>query len=331
MNIGSVEKLLGKLSDINVLVLGDVGIDSYILGNVKRISPEAPVPIVEVYDNYNRLGLSANVVSNVRALGAKCRLVGVVGDDDNAELIKKDLIKIGVDTDGLVVDKDRPTTHKTRVLASRLQHVVRIDREDKSHISDRIKNQVVEKVEKFMGEADVVVIEDYGKGLLKSGVASDVISMCKKHGKRVFVDPSRHTDAMLYKNATLLKPNFDEAIILSGMDIEGEKALYECGMTLMKKLSLEYLVITRGKEGMTVFTKDAEPKTIPTFALEVYDVSGAGDTVIAALALAHSSGLNIYESAFFANTAAAIVVGKVGTSVASPSEIMEFLKEHSTR
>ncbi|MFH1223389.1 MAG: D-glycero-beta-D-manno-heptose-7-phosphate kinase, partial [Pseudomonadota bacterium] len=323
MNISSVEKLLGKLEDVNVLVVGDIGIDSYVLGNVKRISPEAPVPIVEVYDNYNRLGLSANVASNVRALGAKCRLVGVVGDDGNAELIRKDLVKMDVGTDGLVVDKDRPTTHKTRVLASRLHHVVRIDKEDKSHISENIKNQVVARVEKLMDETDIVIIEDYGKGLLKSGVAADVISMCKKRGKHVFVDPSRHTDSLIYKNATLLKPNFDEARILSGVDIEGEKALYECGMALMKKLGLEYLVVTRGKEGMTVFTKDAEPKTIPTFALEVYDVSGAGDTVIAALSLAFSAGFNIYESAFFANTAAAIVVGKVGTSVATPTEIME--------
>ncbi len=328
MQLNDISKLLEKITKIKIMVVGDIGLDSYIVGDVKKISPEAPVPVVDVNDNYSRLGLSANVVSNIRALGAECSLIGVVGNDENSELINKELVKIGVDPSGIVVCMDRPTTHKTRVLASRLHHVVRIDKEDRSPLADKSREQILSNIKKGLKHCDAVIMEDYGKGLFKADLGVDIINECIKAGKPVFVDPSRSTKANTYKGATLLKPNMDEARILSGVETDNEHMLYECGNKLMKDLSLEHLVITRGKEGMTVFAKGSEPKTIPTFALEVFDVSGAGDTVIACLALARSAGFNIYESAFFANSAAAIVVGKVGTSVVTPAEVMEFLREH---
>lgn len=328
MQLSDISKLLEKITTVNVLVIGDIGLDSYVVGSVKKISPEAPVPVVEVSDTYSRLGLSANVVSNIKALGANCRLVGLIGQDDNADIINKELVKIGVDTSDMVVDHDRPTTHKTRVLASRLHHVVRIDREEISPLSEAVRKNIMIKVKGALKDVDAVIMEDYGKGLFKGGFGAELIEACTKAGKPIFVDPSRHTKVETYHGATLLKPNLDEAKILSGVETDSEHLLSECGKTLMKQLDLQYLIITRGKEGMTVFSKNAEPKTIPTFALEVFDVSGAGDTVIASLALAYCAGFNVYESAFFANTAAAIVVGKVGTSVASPSELMDFLREH---
>ncbi len=328
MQLSDISKLLEKITKVNILVVGDIGLDSYIIGDVKKISPEAPVPVVEVSDSYNRLGLSANVVSNIKALGAKCKLIGIIGQDENATAINRELVKIGVDTSEMVVDHDRPTTHKTRVLASRLHHVVRIDREEKTPISEAVKQNIVLKVKASLNNVDAVILQDYGKGLFKADFGAELIDLCKKAGKPVFVDPSRHTKVATYRGATLLKPNLDEAKILSGIEADSEHLIYDCGKTLMKQLGLEYLIITRGKEGMTVFSKDAEPKTIPTFALEVFDVSGAGDTVIASLALAYCAGFNVYESSFFANTAAAIVVGKVGTSVPTPSEIMDFLREH---
>ena len=285
MKLNNISGLAQKFSKLNVLVFGDVGVDSYIIGEAKRISPEAPVPVVDVYDSYNRLGLSANVASNIRALGAKCTMVGVVGNDDNATILKNELEKIGVAGDGLVVDKERRTTNKTRVLASRLHHVVRIDKEDKHELSSTSQKQLLKNFASYLESSDVVVVEDYGKGIFRDELAAEIIKMCKSKKKEIFIDPSRYTDSVLYKGATLLKPNYDEAKILSGLDIDTETSLYECGNLLMNKLKLEYLVITRGKEGMTVFTKDKEPKTIPTFAIEVYDVSGAGDTVISALAL----------------------------------------------
>ena len=328
MQLSDISKLLEKISNIKVLVVGDVGLDSYVVGDVKKISPEAPVPVVEVSDSYSRLGLSANVVSNIKALGANCRLIGLLGKDDNADVINKELVKIGVDTSDMIVDHDRPTTHKTRVLASRLHHVVRIDREEKTPVSETIKDKIIKKLSSAVKDVDAVIFEDYGKGFFKDGFGLQLIEICKKAKKPVFVDPSRHTKPETYYGAKLLKPNLDEAKILSGIETDSEHLLYDCGKKLMKQLDLEYLVITRGKEGMTVFSKDSEPKTIPTFALEVFDVSGAGDTVIASLTLAYIAGFNIYESAFFANTAAAIVVGKVGTSTVTPTEIVDFLREH---
>ena len=275
------------------------------------------------------MGLSANVAGNIKALGANCTIVGVVGDDDNSRILQKELKGIGVTSEGIVVDKERQTTHKTRVLASRLHHVVRIDKEDKHELSNDIKKQVLKRFASHLDGADIVIVEDYGKGLFRGELATEIVQLCKSKKKELFIDPSRYTEPALYKGATLLKPNFDEAKILSGSDIDSEKYLYECGNLLMKKLGLEYLVITRGKEGMTVFTKDKEPKTIPTFAIEVYDVSGAGDTVIAALSLSHAAGLISMKVLFFANAAAAIVVAKVGTSVTTLDEIARFLKEHN--
>ena len=328
MKINDVEKLLGSLKKSKVLVVGDIGLDNYIVGDVKKISPEAPVPVVEVKEHYYRLGLSANVANNVKALGAKCDVIGVIGDDSNAEIIKKELRDIKIDTDGLIIDKNRPTTHKTRVLASRLHHVVRIDREDKTALPTPIKNKIIKKCDDMISAYDVIILEDYAKGFFKNGVASEIIDICNKAKKPVFIDPSRYTDPNFYKGATLLKPNFDEIKLISGVEIEDEKTLQKACAEVLKRLDLEYLVVTRGKEGMTVFSKKNKPHTIPTFALEVYDVSGAGDTVISSLALACSAGLNIYDSAFFANTTAAIVVGKVGTAIATPDEIIKFLKEH---
>lgn len=328
MKINDVERLLKSIKKSKVLVIGDLGLDSYIVGDVKKISPEAPVPVVEVNDHYYRLGLSANVANNVMALGADCEVIGVVGDDNNASLIRKELKGISVGTDGLIVDKSRPTTHKTRVLASRLHHVVRIDMEEKRAFSTEVKNKVLKRCRDLIPDSDIVIMEDYGKGLFKDTVANQIIGLCRKMDKPVFVDPSRYTEPEAYKGATLLKPNFEETKIIARAEIDDDKTMYRCCDELLKGLGLEYLVVTRGKEGMTVFSKKKKPHTIPTFALEVYDVSGAGDTVISALALAYSSGANIYDSAFFANTAAAIVVGKVGTATASPEEIIKFLKEH---
>lgn len=330
MKIKDVEKLLNSFNNLNVLVVGDVGLDNYIVGDVKKISPEAPVPVVEVKDYYHRLGLSANVANNVRALGGNCEVIGVIGNDANANIIKEELETIGVNTSGLIVDKDRPTTNKTRVLASRLHHVVRIDREDKRSISNTVKEKILKKVRDSINKNDVVILEDYAKGLFKDGVAGEIINICKKAKKPVLVDPSRYTDPLMYKGATVLKPNFEETKIISGVEIEDDATLCKTCSNVLKKLELDYMIVTRGKEGMTVFSKKQAPHTIPTFALEVYDVSGAGDTVISSLALAYASGVNIYDSAFFANTTAAIVVAKVGTAVATPEEIIKFLQEHKS-
>ncbi|MBN1114155.1 MAG: D-glycero-beta-D-manno-heptose-7-phosphate kinase [Oligoflexia bacterium] len=331
MNLKKVEKILDRIKNSNVLVIGDVGVDSYIVGKVDRISPEAPVPVVEVKETYHRLGLASNVVSNIVSLGGKCSIVGVIGSDPNAVYLKDELAALGVETEGLVVDESRPTTHKTRVLASKLHHVVRIDSENIKQPSARVRDELMEKLRNRIDAADVVVIEDYAKGIFKGGFSQDVIMLCNEKGKPVFTDPSRYTKIELFKGTTVFKPNLAEAQILSGIEIEDAESFVECGNRLMQILGSEYVVITRGREGMTVFSVNADMHTIPAFALEVFDVSGAGDTVIASLALAYSTSCGIDDAIFFANVAAAIVVGKVGTSVTAPSEIIKFLREHDVK
>ena len=189
-----IQKMMGLMDNAKVLVVGDVGLDSYIVGDVKKISPEAPVPVVEAHDSYHRLGLSANVANNVKALGAQCRLIGVIGNDQNASIIKDELKNIDVASDGLIVDAKRPTTLKTRVLASRLHHVVRIDHEDISPLSDDIKTAVMEQANAMIPWCDIVILEDYAKGLFANGISRQIIDLCRKNKKPVFVDPSRYTD-----------------------------------------------------------------------------------------------------------------------------------------
>lgn len=323
-----LNNIIDRIQKAKVLVIGDIGLDSYIVGDVKKISPEAPVPVVEAKDSYYRLGLAANVANNVKALGAECRLIGLIGADLNAKLIKEELKDLGIDSEGLIVDDDRPTTHKTRVLASRLHHVVRIDKEDTRPINDKLKKLVVDRCKKMISWSDIVILEDYAKGLFNNGVAEQIIDLCNKNKKPVFVDPSRYADPLIYKSATLLKPNLDESKSIANYKAYQEGDIEDLGKIILTNLDLEYLVITRGKAGMSILDKKGPVQNIPAFALEVFDVSGAGDTVIATLALAYVSGADIYESALFANAAAAIVVGKVGTAVATRKEIIDFFKEH---
>jgi len=252
----------------------------------------------------------------------------MLGADLNAKLIKEELKKLGLDSGGLVIDEDRPTTHKTRVLASKLHHVVRIDKEDTRPLNNELKKLVIDKCKKMISCSDIIILEDYAKGFFSDGIAEQIIEICKKNKKPVFVDPSRYSDPLIYKSATLLKPNLDESKAIANYKSYQDGDIEDLGKIILKNLDLENLLITRGKAGMSVFDKDGVVKNIPAFALEVFDVSGAGDTVIATLALAYVAGASIYDSALFANAAAAIVVGKVGTAVVSKEEILNFFKEH---
>jgi rfaE bifunctional protein kinase chain/domain len=323
--------IINRIQESRVLVIGDIGLDSYLLGNVKRISPEAPVPVVEVKNEYNRLGLAANVVNNIISLGGKSEIIGLVGNDRNASLLREELERVNIGVQSLIVDGGRHTTHKTRILASKIHHVVRLDKENTAPVSEEVKNKIIETSKDLIKRCDIVILQDYGKGFFKNNVMQDLIQLCNSEDTPVIVDPSRSSDLNSYKGATIIKPNIDEARILSGIDVQSEEDLYECGRVLLEKLVPKYLVITRGERGMTIFSRGQEPKTIPSFALQVYDVSGAGDTVVASIALAYSCGAPITDCIYFANTAAAIVVAKVGTSVATPDEIIKFLKEHSVK
>ncbi len=317
-----------KFSNTGVLVIGDLMVDQYIWGKVKRISPEAPVPVVEVTKEDLLLGGAANVAHNIQSLGGKVFIAGTIGSDDTGKLLTNKLTEKGFNTDGIIIDSERPTTVKTRVIAHS-QQVVRFDREVKSDISRSTSSLLLEYVESCLPQIKGIIISDYCKGLITRSLINKIIKATKS---KVFIaaDP-KIGHFSYYKNLGLLTPNLNEASFGSGIDIKDEKTLIDAGRELIKKLNCKSLIITRGDEGMTIFESNNRITHIPTCAREVYDVSGAGDTVISTLTLCHSAGLSLKEAAVIANHAAGIVVGKMGTAVTNQKEILKSMKECKPR
>ncbi|MDR3606463.1 MAG: D-glycero-beta-D-manno-heptose-7-phosphate kinase [Oligoflexia bacterium] len=327
--IRPVEWERGRLRDIlrrkmrmrRVLVVGDVGVDRYTIGSVERISPEAPVPIVLVEEEQLKLGLAANVADNVQALGGVPLLLGVVGDDRIVHDFKKLLRATRISAQHLVTDGKRRTVLKERIVSDR-QQLLRVDYETIGPLSSHTESQVLKTFKNLLKDCDVVVIEDYHKGLLSLDLAASLISAARKAGKCVAIDPNAKTPLAWYEGATLLTPNTREAESLSGIKIRDENTLAEAGFFILDETSAEHVVITRGKEGMALFSAGSRTiELIPTYAREVYDVSGAGDTVISVLALALSGGANISEAAIIGNLAAGVEVGKRGTATVTPDEV----------
>lgn len=315
--------LFKKFSNTGILVIGDLMVDQYIWGKVKRISPEAPVPVVEVTEENMLLGGAANVAYNVKSLGGKVFITGTIGSDDTGKLLINKLDEKGFNTDGVVIDRNRPTTVKTRVIAHS-QQVVRFDREIKSDIGKSSMSLILDYVKSCLPYIKGIIISDYCKGLITRTLIRKIRDITKS---KVFiaVDPKiGHFD--YYKGVDLITPNLNEASFGSGIDIKDDKTLNTAGGILLKKLQCKAVIITRGDEGMSLFEKSGKATHIPTCAREVYDVSGAGDTVIAALSLSHSSGAKLKDAAIIANHAAGVVVGKMGTAIATQREVMASMK-----
>ncbi|HHL39522.1 MAG TPA: D-glycero-beta-D-manno-heptose-7-phosphate kinase [Deltaproteobacteria bacterium] len=314
--------LIDGFAGARVLIIGDLIMDHFIWGTVRRISPEAPVPVVDVTSESILLGGCANVVNNIHSLGGRCLVTGVIGRDDDGKRLVKALRERSIPTDGIFVDAGRPTTIKTRVIAHN-QQVVRFDRENKKKISEGTCRKVLAYVKKTMKEVDVVVISDYSKGLVSAGLVEEVTALARDAGKIVAVDPKvEHFD--YYRGVTLVTPNNDEASRASAVEIEDEESLLRAGTRLRERLGCRAVLITRGEHGMSLFDGD-DVTHIPTVAKEVYDVSGAGDTVIGVMALALAAGAAMKEAAVLANFAAGVVVGKVGTATVSPDELAAAL------
>lgn len=312
-----------------VLVIGDVGVDEYIMGAVKRISPEAPVPVLEVESEDKRLGLAANVAQNVVSLGGEVRLVSVTGSDVGAEILHDLLHKSHVSTEFLVQDEARATTRKTRVMTGQ-HHLVRVDHEIRKNLSDATEKKLLAVLEKNMTDVDVIVLEDYAKGLLSLSLVEKILELAQKYKKFVMVDPHQTKFADFYKGVDLIKPNYNEALALTGVhedhiDDPAERVLH-VGQTLQRMTGAKQVVLTQGKDGMTIFSQN-EVTRVPTFAKKVFDVTGAGDTVIAALALGVSSSLPLSEACMIANFAAGVVVAKVGCV---PCEVSELINSINT-
>ena len=314
---------LDKFKDVNVLVLGDIMHDVFIWGKVKRISPEAPVPVVEVTRETSLLGGAANVVNNVLALGARASMAGVVGADRAGEAVIKELDRIGANRACVHKSMTRPTAVKTRVIAQK-QQVVRFDKEEIRPLKASTEKKLWRSLKKKLDEVDAVILSDYAKGLLSESLTKKIIDLCNKNGKPVAVDP-KPVNMDWYKNASIITPNSKEAGEAAGFEIVTDEDVERAGKILIDRLGCKYIMITRGEKGMSLFRKDGHFFSIPALAREVFDVTGAGDTVIGVLATAMAAGMEMDDAMKAANVAAGIVVGKVGTSVASVEEIKKAM------
>jgi rfaE bifunctional protein kinase chain/domain len=326
------EKIILNFQSLKpILVVGDLGIDKYTYGQVKRISPEAPVPVLEVEKEWNKLGLAANVSDNLKSLNVGSTLCGVIGDDARAGLMENLLEERGLKTWGLIRDPSRHTTFKERVTTS-TQQICRVDYETKDSIPHDISRKLSSRVDDFSKTHSGVIIEDYGKGLFSEGLCQKIIKDFKSMNLLVAVDPSRSTPPLWYKGSTLLKPNRQESqMMVEALGYFKERKLEIMAEILVDKLELEKIIITLGADGMAMLdTKvDKGLKIIPTAANEVFDVSGAGDTAIAAISSALLSGATLEEAAWIGNCAAGVVVKKRGTALCSHDELREYYENFS--
>ncbi len=321
-------QIIDGFSRARILGIGDFILDKFVWGNVTRISPEAPVPVVNVKRESYMPGGSLNVANNIRTLGAKVYPCGVVGRDIEGRLLVKAMRRDGIETGGVVVDPKRPTSIKTRIIAHS-QQVVRFDRESSENVSSADLKKITQFVEKKVADVNVVIIEDYGKGVIQPKFVTEIIRIAKRKGKPVLVDP-KEKHFSFYQGATGMTPNRKEAYAgyesLFGISHE-TPTLETVGWGLLKKLDLQFIMITLGEDGMALFEKGKKSVvSIPTTAQEVYDVSGAGDTVIATLALAMAAKAPMPQAAMISNLAAGIVVEKLGTATTTVEELRLRIK-----
>ncbi|MGD2038334.1 MAG: D-glycero-beta-D-manno-heptose-7-phosphate kinase [Desulfobacterales bacterium] len=308
-----------KFAKCRILVLGDLMVDEYLWGNVERISPEAPVQIVSVASEEHTLGGAGNVISNLVALEAKVSAVGVVGSGINGQLVLKKLKALGVDTRGVIQDRKRATTRKTRIIANH-QHVLRFDKEVKTDISRQTMNKIWRAAGEMIADTDLILVSDYSKGTVTRGLMTQLIAAAQKSNKLVIVDP-KGRDFKKYAGASLITPNKKETALASGIEIVDDSSLAKAARRLIEKTAINKILVTCGKDGMVYFDQSKSPYRIHTQARQVFDVSGAGDTVLAVLGLGIAAGYSIREAVALANTAAGIVVGKVGTATVSQAEL----------
>ncbi len=303
-----------------VMVVGDLMIDHYLWGKTERISPEAPVPVIDVQEESEVLGGAGNVINNLVALGARVYVASVIGDDENGRRLIGMLESLGVDTGAIVTDSMRKTTRKSRVIASH-QQVVRFDSETRQEIGKGAEEKITAALERQLPDVDILLLSDYGKGVLGDTFTQRIIATARKRGIKVLVDP-KGRDYSKYRGATLVTPNKKEASEATGIEISDEATLKEAGFRLKEELDLDMAMITLSEEGMAIF--DESMRKIPTVAKEVYDVTGAGDTVLSTLGYVLACGGQIDEAARIANAAAAVVVGKLGSATATWDEIIAY-------
>lgn len=317
----------------NILVVGDLILDHYIWGNCERISPEAPVQVIDVKKESLSLGGACNVANNLISLESNVWICGIVGCDEAGKTLKQELENRGIQTEGIFSNPLRPTTQKSRLIAAH-QQVVRIDREDKSPICQEGEKFILDFVEHTIVESNLqcLVLSDYQKGVLNDNLTQSLIALAKAHNLKILIDP-KGKDYTKYKGATLLTPNKKEAMQATGINICDEDSLQDCIVALQKMCALEVSLITLSEDGIafadSIQEGSVKVERMPTIAREVFDVTGAGDTVIASLAYMLALGKPISQSVYFANAAAAVVVSKVGSATASKQEILAYLRRNN--
>ena len=315
----SARELFARMRGKRILVVGDLMIDEWIWGDVSRISPEAPVPVVKVGRHTFTLGGAGNVANNLRALGAAVAFVGVVGDDDEGARAKEMLTALGVDASGVLQVPKRSTTRKTRIVAHN-QQVVRADWETTVSLSSTESARVIEQVRGRIGDADAVVLSDYAKGLFSRDIVEATL------GAPVVVADPKPVNIDLFAGVTCVAPNAAETAQITAIPVDSEATLERAARDLLRRLACKYVLITQGEHGMTLYGRDGEHLTVPAAARTVFDVSGAGDTVVAVLSCALAAGIPIHSAMQLANFAAGVVVEKLGTATASPDEVVALLE-----
>lgn len=305
-----LNQLKKKFYNKRVAVVGDLMLDSYYWGDVSRISPEAPVPVIEVDNEFSRFGGAMNVAYNISTLGGIPLPIGVIGSDNNGKILRKLITDAGINDKGIIIDKQRPTTTKTRVIAQS-QQIVRIDKEKTTPINDKTEKSIINSLKKEIKKIDAVILQDYNKGVLSDNLINEIINLAKDAKKIITVDP-KFNNFFTYQNVTVFKPNRKETEDALGIKIKTPEDISIAGKRLLEMLNSKYVLLTLGEGGIALFEKDKPERRVPTKARKVADVSGAGDTVISTLTMALAAGANIYDAAYLANYAGGLVCQEIG-------------------
>jgi D-beta-D-heptose 7-phosphate kinase/D-beta-D-heptose 1-phosphate adenosyltransferase len=326
MNAAELQAALERLARPRVLVIGDLILDRYVSGDVERISPEAPIPVLNARTTAEKLGGAGNVAANLRSMEAEVEMVGVVGQDGRGRMLSEMLAQSGVVTSGVLADPSRPTTEKTRMISG-VQQVLRVDFEVSRPISDELATRILGELSARIAQAGAVILSDYGKGVLTPKVLAGAIELAQRHGVPVLVDP-KGSDYTRYRGATLITPNRKEAEEALGRKLSDRAEWPRAAQELISIADLQAAVVTLGAQGMFLMNRAGESVHVPTFAREVFDVTGAGDTVISHLALYLAAGLDLPTAVHLANHAAGIVVAKPGAASVTRGELFERLDQH---
>lgn len=318
-----------KFRNKRIAVIGDMMLDSYFKGKVSRISPEAPVPIVEVENEFMRFGGALNVAYNILTLGGIPLPIGIIGDDAEGKLLKKLMREASISCEAIFTDKSRPTTSKTRVIAHS-QQVVRIDKESTAPLSKQLEKKIIDYIKQDFSNIDAIILQDYNKGVLTQNLIREVIQKANEENKIVTVDP-KFNNFFEYKNVTVFKPNRKETEDALSMKLRNDRDISEAGEKLLHSLNARYILLTLGEAGIALFEKGKPEKRVPTKARKVADVSGAGDTVISTITIALAAGVDIYNAAYLANYAGGLVCQEVGIVPINIDDLIKAVKEELTK